>query len=423
MPRTPVALALALALVTSAAAAQSPREIPRWPERAWGQAIPLDGVRPTGEAGVLRSWRAPVDVHVMPGVSAHDALAVLADAEAVMDALERRTGVALPLPDGVRGGTPSFDLYVQAPSPGASAGPGAAVDALSYVGPWDRATAFGAVTVVADRTALRRRVAQAIAEGCVYGAKADHPIGFVRAMGAALARRATGDPLDPAEVAEFQREPWRAWWSDDTRSPAAQRGAAAVLDAMADRWDDDRGTFLRGLLEAPVQPTPTGSPRLWDEPDVMDVLRRVTREVPRGFWGALLTAAADRAALAPPLDAPPARAVRWAELPAWSLVTGVAPTGQAAMTVDLRDAPLRTSVGAWVHASPYHRWMASLLRLDRAGRVIGTVDSELISDGEWSAQVDALENVATVVLVVVSAGWVAMNLGRVEQPAVTARTR
>ena len=172
LPRT--ALALALALVNSAAAAQSPREIPRWPERAWGQPIPVDGVRPTGEAGVLRSWRAPVDVHVMAGVSAADAEAVLADAEAVMDALELRTGVALPLPDGDRGGTGSFDLYL-----GAQAGPGpAVVDALSSTGLWDRATAFGSVGVIADPVARRRAVAQAIAEACIYGAKADHPIGL-----------------------------------------------------------------------------------------------------------------------------------------------------------------------------------------------------------------------------------------------------
>jgi hypothetical protein len=419
LPRT--ALALALALVNSAAAAQSPREIPRWPERAWGQPIPVDGVRPTGEAGVLRSWRAPVDVHVMAGVSAADAEAVLADAEAVMDALELRTGVALPLPDGDRGGTSSFDLYL-----GAQAGAGpAVVDALSSTGLWDRATAFGSVGVIADPVARRRAVAQVIAEACVYGAKADHPIGFVRAMGASLARRATGGELDPDDVRAFQREPTRAWWSDDARSPAAHRGAAVVLDAMAERWDDDRGTFLRGLLEAPVQRTPPGSPRFWNEPDVMEVLRRVTRDEPRGFWGSLVATAGARMVGDPSLVAAPARTVPWSALPAWATVTGVAPTGHAAMALDLGDAPLRPAVGVWVHASPYHRWMASVLRLDRGGRLLGTVDSELISTGEWSARVDALEGVAKLVVVVVSAGdelldpdgepirdgWVAVNLG------------
>jgi hypothetical protein len=421
MPLSRYALALSLALVTGAAAAQSPRAIPTWPERAWGQAIPLDGVRPTGELGVLRSWRAPVDVHVMPGVDAATALAVLADAEAVMDSLEQRTGVALPLPDGDRGGTPSFDLYVYARR-GASGR--ALPDALSYAGPWDRATAFGVVDAPPDPASRRRAVAQAIAEGCVYGAKADHPIGFVRAMGAMLARRATGEALDPEDVLAFQSEPARAWWSDDARSPAAQRGAAVVLDAMSSRWDDERGTFLRGLLEAPVQRTPPGWARLWNEPDVMEVLRRVTRDEPRGFWGALLTAASARAVLDPP---PPARTVQWSEMPAWTLATGIAPTGQATMVLDLGDAPLRAAVGVWVHASPYHRWMASLLRVDRGGRVLGSVDSELISTGEWSAQVDALEGVAKLVLVVVSAGdeqmdpdgepvrdgWVAMNVGRI----------
>lgn len=421
MPLSRYVLSLSLALVTSAAAAQSPGAIPTWPERAWGQAIALDGVRPTGEVGVLRSWRAPVDVHVMPGVDAATATAALSEAESVMDSLEQRTGIALPLPDGDRGGGPAFDLYLYARrSPSGRALP----DALSYAGPWDRASAFGIVEAGVDPAARRRAVAQSIAEGCVYGAKADHPIGFVRAMGAMLARRATGDALDPDDVLAFQSEPARAWWSDDARSPAAQRGAAVVLDAMSSRWDDERGTFLRGLLEAPVQRTPPGWPRLWNEPDVMEVLRRVTRDEPRGFWGALLTAASARAVLDP---APPARTVQWSELPSWTLVTGVAPTGQASMVLDLGDAPLRAAVGGWVHASPYHRWMASLVRLDRDGRVLGSVDSELISNGEWSAQVDALEGVAKLVLVVVSAGdeqmdpdgepirdgWVAMNVGRI----------
>jgi hypothetical protein len=419
----PTALALALALVSGAASAQSPREVPRWPERAWGQPIPVDGARPTGEVGVLRSPRAPVDVHVMPGVSADVALAVLADAESVMDALERQRGVALPLPDGNRGGTPSFDLYLDA-APGA----GEAVrDALSYAGPWDRATAFGRVGVDGDASALRRRVAQVIAEACIYGAKADHPIGFVRAMGASLARRATGLPLDPADVSAFQSEPTRAWWSDDARSPAAHRGAAVVLDAMAARWDDDRGTFLRGLLEAPVQLTPPGYARFWNEPDVMEVLKRVTREEPQGFWGALLTGAGARMVLDYPLAAAPARTAQWAELPAWTTVTRVAPTGHAAMALDLWDAPVVTAVGVWVHASPYTRWAASVLRVGPDGRLMGTVDSELISTGEWSARVDALEGVAKLIVVVVSAGdeaidpdgepvrdgWVAINIGRI----------
>ena len=422
MAPTRFAFALALGLFSGAAAAQSPRALPTWPERAWGQAIAPDGVRPTGESGVLRSWRAPVDVHVGPGIDAATATAALADAEAVMDALEQHTAVALPLPDGVRGGTPAFDLYLRRGAAGGRAVP----DALSYGGQWDRATAFGLADVGVDAVARRRAVAQAIAEACVYGAKADHPIGFVRAMAASLARRATGDALDPADVQAFQREPARAWWSDDGRSPAAQRGAALVLDAMAAQWDDDRATFLQGLLEAPVQRTPPGWSRLWDEPDVMEVLKRVTRDEPRGLWGALLTAASARVVQDPTLATPSVRVARWGELPAWALATGIAPTGQAALTLDLGDAPVRTAVGVWVHASPYHRWMASVLRLGRDGALLGSVDSELISTGEWSAQVDALEGVATLVLVVVSAGdealdpdgepvrdgWVAMNIGR-----------
>lgn len=95
------------------------------------------------------------------------------------------------------------------------------------------------------------------------------------------------------------------------------------------------------------------------------------------------------------------------------------------MEVTLGDAPVQTAVAVWVHASPYHRWMASVLRVANDGHVIGTIDSELITNGEWSARVDALEDVRRLVVVVVSAGdeeldpdgapvrdgWVAMNVG------------
>lgn len=447
------ALALGLALLATPAAAQT-REVPRWPAAAYGQAAPMDGVRPTGEEGVLRSWRAPVDVHVGPGVEADMAEATLADAEAVMDGLERM-GVALPLPDGNRGGTPSFDLYTSLSRPdcleltsGSMSFPcrgvivpndhtGRAVpDALSYAGPWDRATAYGLVEPYTSPMERRRRVAQVIAEACVYGAKADHPVGFVRAMGATLARLATGLPLDPEDVRAFQREPARAWWSDDARSASAQRGAAVVLDAMTARWDDGRGTFPRGLMEAPVQYTRLGSPRLWDEPDVMDVLKRVTRLEARGFWGALLQIASARSLVGTPADlsddrldaslaALPTRVVRWGDLPAWALTTGIAPTGSATMELTLGDAPPSGVVGVWLHASPYHRWMASVLRVASDGHVLGTIDSELITDGEWAARVDSLEDVRRLIVVAVSAGdeemdpdgapvrdgWVAMNVG------------
>lgn len=397
-----------------------------------------------------------MDVHVAPDVDPATAQAVLADAEAVMDGLER-IGVALPLPDGDRGGTPSFDLYFGF-LPNSVCDPAetctgnhieaqfeAEVDALSFGGMWDRASAFGQVSFVGDAVTRRRAVAQVIAEACVYGAKADHPVGFVRAMGASLARRATGLPLAVWDVREFQQEPSRAWWSDDARSPAAQRGAAVVLDAMATHWDNDRASFLRGLTEAPVQRTPPGWSRFWNEPDVMEVLRRVTRDEPRGFGGALLTAASERSLVGTaadptgnPIDASlaalPARVVRWGELPAWTLATGIAPTGSASMEVTLGDAPPQGAIGVWVHGSPYHRWMASVLRVADDGRVIGTIDSELITDGEWAARVDALEHVRRLVLVVVSAGdgeldpdgapvrdgWVAMNVA-VSRDAATGR--
>ena len=432
-------LPIALMLCTVPALGQQVRMVPTWPEHAWGQRAPLDVPRPTSaEAGVLRSWHAPVDVHFSSGIDASTAREVFADAEAITDALDR-LGVGLPLPDGDRGGTPSFDLYVQRTARGGRETGAARADALSFIEPWDRATSYGVVTVGADAARTRRVVAQAIAEGCVYAAKADAPPAFVRAMGAALVRRALGVSLDVEDVRAFQADPSVAWWADDTRSEAAQRGSAMVLDAMADRWDDAHATFLRGLLEAPVQRTPRGWPLLWDEPDVFDVLKRVTRDEPRGFWGALLFAASARTLESTgggvddvgglrdgSLAAAPLRSLGWDDLPAWSVATGIAPSGSVSVELSLLHAPPTASVGVWVHASPYARWMASVLRVGADGRLVGSIDSELVSTGEWAASVDALENVAKLVVVVLDAGdetlepdgepvrdgWVGINLGR-----------
>ncbi len=417
--------------------AQAVRSVPTWPAHACGQRAPDESPRPAySDAGVLRSWRAPVDVHVARGLDAPAALAVLADAERVVDALAR-LGVGLPLPDGDRGGTPSFDVYVR-PATGTASEGRARAEWLAAGEAWDRATSFGEIAVGSDAFSRTRAVAQAVAEGCVYAAKADAPPAFVRSMGAALMHRALDVPLDADDVRAFQADPAAGWWWDGTRSAAAQRGGAIVLDAMAERWDEGGATFLRGLLEAPVQRTPPGWPLLWDEPDVFDVLKRVTRDEPRGVWGALLFAASARSLEGTAggtrdvggvrdgsLVAAPLRSVGWEQLPTWSVATGIAPTGSASVEISLLHAPRTGSVGVWVHASPYTRWMASVLRIGADGRLVGTLDSELIDTGEWATSVDAIEDAAKLVVVVVSAGdetlepdgepvrdgWVGINVG------------
>ncbi len=118
-PRTALAtLLVALALAPSTAPAQPLGHIVEtgetpWPENALGQPMPVDGVRPPS-LGALRSMRAPVSVHLGPGVDASLAPRVLTLAERTLDALEFTHRFPLPQPDGTRGGDPSLDLYLTA---------------------------------------------------------------------------------------------------------------------------------------------------------------------------------------------------------------------------------------------------------------------------------------------------------------------
>lgn len=399
--RRPLRFSMALAALCATGSAAAQPSYPAWPERAVGQAIPLDGVRPRGELGVLRSTRAPVDVHVGVGVPIAVAESVRDEAERALDAMQYRLRIALPLPDGLRGGTPALDVYVTRDGPAVET----SVDALVHGGIFDVATAFVRVRATDDAIALKRAVAEGLCEAAVLGQKADHPRAWVQALGASLAGEVTGLAPDATAVATYQRSSARAVLGPGLPDDAP-RGAGAFFDWLGRGWDDPRLTLRWGVAVAPAQRTPLGWARFWNEPDGYDVLRRVFRDEPRHVEGMFLGFAEARAAGdGPMLAAPTTRTVRYESLPAWGVpTTSIDVTGIASMTVDLRTAPLRSSVAVWVHASPWQRWMAAVVRLDASGNRVGALESEVITDGEWSAQVDGLDGAATLVVVAINLG-------------------
>ena len=402
----------ALAALALPGIARAQRVDPLPPLNTTGTAVPLDGVRPAVLPGSLRSLRAPVAVHLAPGVPAALGVAALATAERACDGLEFILRLPLPLSDGTHGGGSDVDVYITPDGPTVDT----VVDALDDTSPWDSASAFVRVRAVADPVAFARAVTEGIAQAAVRGANADPPATVVRALGASIAGMITGLPEDPAAVRAFQREPWRAMFSD--QGVEAGRGAGIVVDHILRRWDDDRHGLLGDLVWASVQHTPGDSPRLWDEPDVFDVARRLFRTEPGGVPGMLLDTAIDRALAGTPasedrlgdLDDPtlaavPMRALSWRDLP----VQAEAPRpldvlGMASVTLDLADAPLGASVSLWLHAGPYSHWVASVVRVGRDGRVAGRADSGVITDGTWSAEVEALDGVTRVVVVAVDLG-------------------
>ena len=385
-------------------------EVP-WPDPTVGQDVPLDGVRPVS-VGVLRSARVPVSVHVTSAGDAGLAREVLAVAERTLDALEFSHGFDPPLPDGNRGGDGTLDLYLVADGAPVET----VVDRLES-DPWDRASAFVRLRTDGGRAGLPRRVAEGVARAVVLGAKADHPPAFVRAAGASLARMVTGEGADPDAVRAFQRDPARALWGT-WRGEDAARGTGLFLDLITARWDDDRHKLVRSLIMAPAVRTPLGWQRLWDEPDVFDVARRMFRDEPGKLEGALAELSVARAVLGTRADddrlaggdavgyaLAPMRVVRRGDFPAWvSAAEALEPTGCAVVELDLDDAPLQGTTAVWFHGSPWQRWMVRAVRVGGDGKAVRDLGSDVIADGEWSVQLDLLDGYTRVLFVVTNLG-------------------
>src|SRR5581483_9067119 len=136
---------------------------PRAPLGFVGRPIPLDGPRPTAIPGSVRSFRAPVAVHLGTGVAPSLAATALTAAERACDGMERVLGLPLPLPDGTRGGSPDLDVYITPDGPTVDAVP----EAMSETAPWDAASAYVRVRAVADPEALTRAVTEGVAQASV----------------------------------------------------------------------------------------------------------------------------------------------------------------------------------------------------------------------------------------------------------------
>jgi hypothetical protein len=384
-------------------------EVP-WPDPIIGQDVPVDGERPSS-VGVIRSPRAPVSVHVANAGDSAVAQEVLRLAERALDALEFGHGLPPCRPDGARGGDATLDLYLTPEGPAMDA----VVDRLE-TDPWDRATVFVRIRTTDDRAALRRRVTEGVARAVVLGAKADHPTAFVAAAGASLARMVTNDSADPEAVRAFQSRPSRAIFG--AQSEASGRGAGMFLDYVSARWDDEQHKLVRSLLVAPVVHTPLGWHRLWDEPDLFDIARRMFRDEPGRLEAALMDFSVGRALAGTRADGDrltggddptyalrPSRIVHHADLPRWvPAEEALEPTGCAVVELNLDDVPLRGTVAGWFHGSPWQRWMVRVVRIAGDGRAVRDLGSDVIADGEWSVQLDLLDGYTRVLFVVLNLG-------------------
>ncbi|WP_434044675.1 MULTISPECIES: hypothetical protein [Sorangium] len=243
------------------------------------------------------SFTLPVCVHApadVPGAAVLDGLAHLEAATRAYDAL----GLPRPLPDGQRGGGPSYDLYLER---GPRRGPLRVGHDMRALG--DRFDAASAFAVAAAPAAHGRG-------GCASASDAAYALGHAVAArldaGAeegALAMTASyltavAAPCPAEELAAvdaFQRAPERALTG----------AALGALDgALLFPWflDDAHGTgtpaqIAVSLLAIAAQSTPAGAARFRAEPDVFDALRASLRSRGKDLDDLLLEFAVARAFL------------------------------------------------------------------------------------------------------------------------------
>lgn len=419
MRATPFALAALLAW--SPALRAQPRDAgvislgePAWSDMAYGQPVPLDAPRPGDDLGRVPSLRAPVTVHLGAGVSPALVPVALEAAARTLDHCERALRLEGPWPDGLRGGDPGLDVYLLAGGSESETH----VDAMVTVAPWDRASAFVTVAATEDLPRLRRAVAEGVARAVILGIKADHPPRVLWGLGRIIAERALDLPADLDALRAFQSTPWRAVLGGEVQGPSevlAARGAGQFFQWLLTRYDDARGTLLESLVRGTAAWTPPSAPRLVNEPDLLDQLRRAFRQEPLGLRGAFAHFSAQRAlagwngdeSAAPSSASLGARAheLSWRALPAWLRPESpTEPTGAVLVNLDLGDAPLDGALSVWLHAVPWRRWLVRVLRVNARGVALPSLDTLPVREGEWSMRLDGLRDAVRVVIAVTDLG-------------------
>lgn len=334
-----------------------------------------------------RSWLAPVAVHAGPRVPAERvqrALGALEDAWVTL----RARGWGTPWPDGGRGGTAAFDLYL---APGAAHDADAGADpsvAWSYL---DAVSSFAVVHPAVEPAALEACVIDAYAQALLLGTDPAEALQWRRATASWLTRDLTGRWGCDEAVIEQQREPWRSWISDGAGDGS---GGALFLEMLSARHDRGTGAFVRDLWQLARQRTWEGdglraSPDLWEALEVAveqagdDLLENVEEfAVARWFGGdpgRERTAPIRAVRTLPPEATTPSFSedVAWEDLPEHTPPADppLEPYGSGYLRVDTSDAPPGSVLRIWLRGEYGVRWSMVAVRRDARGRELSRLSA------------------------------------------------
>lgn len=350
---------------------------PKWK----GPVVPAPAPRERPAAATMaRSTFHPLAVHAEAGVGPrriHNALAALERAQATLDA----AGWPAPYPDGGRGATSGFDLYlVRRGAPAATAFRDAPIPWLAL----DAASTFAVMDPQVPDDTLAACVTAAYAEAVLLGQDPAEARAWRRATGAWLAYLVTGQFGCDDAVTIQQREPWRSWIAGGARHGA---GGGLLLALLSEIHDGGSGTFIREVWQLTRQlsgldaHTYRGSPDLW-----MALERAVSRSeddlraelanlgVARFFAGVpeRETAASYDVlrALGPRAAPPVSDTVAWGQLPEHFPPADppLEPFGSRYYMVDVSDAPPSSQLRVWLRGEYGVEWSLVAVRLDDEGK-------------------------------------------------------
>jgi hypothetical protein len=368
----------------------------RWAGQRVSRPMPV--ARPPGATLRLDSALRPLSVHADPRAAraplAGDALAAL---EAAADLL-RVTGWAPPAPDGGRGGTDGFDLYlVDLDGTSTAVRP----DADAPLAFEDSLATHALVDPDVDPDRLPACVAQAYAEAVLFATDPAEAAPWRRATALWLAWMVTGRfGCEEAEVARDLAVPalapipdLAAQRGDDGATedgrPRSGAGGAAWLALLDAYHSAGTGRFVREAWQFARQRTWEGHD-LRGAPDLFQVMRamfpvdsesldEVLEAVAFSRWQAGTPAAPSFALRAIPRLAEPAHAgpFAWASLPRRARMDAPAVRvfGSGYVLVDTRDAPAGASLRVWLRGEYGTRWALLAVRLDAAGRELSRLSA------------------------------------------------
>jgi len=359
-------------------------------------------------------------VHAPDSRLSHQIAPVLEELDAAAIRLGRVMNWPTPLPDGNRGGSPAFDVYLDPRERGwLSVLPDTPTD-LEFS---DRASSFARMDPRLSGCQRRAALAEAFARAGLFGidAGANHALAAASATYAASVVEAC-DGAFLSAIDEYQSQPWAAASQQEV---ASGRGAMLLPWFLQSTYGIDGSLdLLHALWGHGAQLTAAGTRRWVNDPDFIDVLRSFQKDRGAPFTDLMLEYAVSRAFMGDRDDGIHMQGtswlgragrvrfenrIAWSSLPFWVRPQRpIEPTGAIYVWIDLKDVPAEGSLGVRAEWDTPAVFRFAALRIGSDGQEIGKLappTQERASSVEFN--VEHLEGASALLLVGVNAGALA----------------